>query len=44
MAYSEKTDNGPLKKADLYQSSLYELKTHFWQNWGCGCDNGFLKL
>ena len=23
------------KKRTLYQNSLYELKTHFWQIWGC---------
>ena len=24
-----------MKKRTLYQNSLYELKTHFWQVWGC---------
>ena len=26
---------GILYKRALYQNSLYELKTHFWQIWGC---------
>ena len=24
-----------MKKQTLYQNSLYELRTHFWQIWGC---------
>ena len=33
--YKADWDSDLQKKRTLYQNSLYELKTHFWQIWGC---------